>query len=62
MRQVDAVSTAIVGGIQDKLDASESFQGRPDRVQVEAALERIAHRLLVQREWDREEMRLPARG
>ncbi len=57
MRQVDAVSAAIVGRIQRKLDASAGFQGRPDRVQVEAALERIAHRLLVQREWDREEMR-----
>ncbi len=43
----------IVGGIVHKLDASPSFAGRPDRVAVEAALERIAHRMLVQREWDR---------
>lgn len=57
MRQVDAVSAAIVGRIQRKLDSAAGFQGRPDRVQVEAALERIAHRLLVQREWDRDEMR-----
>jgi hypothetical protein len=26
--------------------------GRPDREQVEAALERIGHRMLVQRGWD----------
>lgn len=57
MRQVDAVSAAIVGRIHRKLDGAAGFQGRPDRVQVEAALERIAHRLLVQREWDRDEMR-----
>jgi hypothetical protein len=43
----------IVGGIVHKLDASPSFAWRPDRVAVEAALERIAHRMLVQREWDR---------
>lgn len=60
MRQVDEVSTALVGRLQRKLDTSEGFEGRPDRVQVEAALERIAHRLLVQREWDRDEMRAPA--
>jgi EmrB/QacA subfamily drug resistance transporter len=48
MRQVDAVSAAIVGRIQHKLEASTSYQGR----QVEAALERIGHRLLVQRGWD----------
>ena len=30
---------------------SPTFEGRPDREQVEAALERIAHRVLVQRDW-----------
>jgi len=59
MRQVDAASAAIVAGIPDKLGASAGFDGRPDRAPVEAALERIAHRILVQREWDREEMRTP---
>ena len=49
-RQIDAVSSAIVGRIVDKLDTSSSFEGRPDRLHVEAALERIAHRLLVQRD------------
>ncbi|MGV0746326.1 MDR family MFS transporter [Mycolicibacterium sp. XJ870] len=52
VRQVDAVSTALVGRIVDKLASSPSFEGRPDRAQVEAALERIAHRFLAQRDWD----------
>lgn len=53
LHEVEAVSTAIVGAIVHKLDASPNFTGRADRNAVEAALERIAHRLLVQREWDR---------
>lgn len=53
LREVDAVSAAIVGGIVHKLDSSPAFTGRPDRVAVEAALERIVHRMLLQREWDR---------
>ncbi len=55
-RQIDVVSAAIVGRIVHKLEASESFDGRPDRVEVEAALERIAHRLLVQNDWDRDDL------
>jgi hypothetical protein len=51
MKQVDAISAAIVGRIVDKLGKSSSFDGRPDRLQVEAALERIARRMLVQRDW-----------
>lgn len=51
--EVEAVSAAIVGAIVHKLETSPSFTGRPDRVAVEAALDRIAHRILVQREWDR---------
>ncbi len=51
MKQVDAISAAIVGRIVEKLATSSSFEGRPDRLQVEAALERIAHRMLVQRDW-----------
>src|SRR3546814_7103155 len=43
--QVDAISAAIVGRIVDKLAASESFEGRPDRLQVEDALARIHHRM-----------------
>ncbi len=51
VRQVDAISTAIVGRIVEKLATSPTFEGRPDRFQVEAALERIAHRMLLQRDW-----------
>lgn len=50
VRQIDAVSSAIVGRIVDKLDSSSNFEGRPDRLHVEAALERIAHRLLLQQD------------
>jgi hypothetical protein len=52
MKQVDAVSAAIVGKLVDKLAHSPEFEGRPDREQVEAAFERIAHRMLVQRGWE----------
>lgn len=48
-RQIDVVSAAIVEQIVHRLAAAENFEGRPDRLEVEAALERIAHRLLVQR-------------
>ena len=50
-RQVDCASAALVSRIIDKLATSPTFEGRPDREQVEAALERIAHRVLVQRDW-----------
>ena len=51
-RQVDAASAALVSRIVEKLSSSPTFEGRPDRDDVEAALERIAQRLLVQRDWD----------
>jgi hypothetical protein len=41
-----------VSRIIDKLATSPTFEGRPDREQVEAALERIAHQVLVQRDWN----------
>ncbi len=50
-RQVDILSSAMVEYWVDKLDRSQAFEGRPDRVEVQAALERIAHRVLVQRDW-----------
>ncbi|MGV9799330.1 MDR family MFS transporter [Mycobacterium sp. NPDC003449] len=61
VQQVDAVSAALVGRIVDKLETSPLFEGRPDRAQVEAALERIVHRALVQRDWgdDRAELTAP---
>ncbi len=52
VRQVDCASSALASRIVDKLAASAAFEGRPDREQVEAALERIGHRLLVQRDLD----------
>jgi hypothetical protein len=57
-RQVDAVSAAIVGRLVHKLAQSPDFQGRPDRLAVEAALEHIAHRMLVQRDWDNDRAEL----
>jgi EmrB/QacA subfamily drug resistance transporter len=62
LRQVDAVSAALVGRIVEKLEKSPSFEGRPDRGQVEAALERIAHRVLVQRDWGDDRAELAAAG
>lgn len=62
LRQVDAVSTALVERIIEKLEKSPSFEGRPDRGQVEAALERIAHRLLVQRDWTDDRAELASSG
>jgi hypothetical protein len=53
-KQVDAVSSALINRIVEKLASSPGFDGRPDRAAVEAALERIAHRMLVQRDWDDE--------
>ncbi|KWX67192.1 MDR family MFS transporter [Mycobacterium sp. NAZ190054] len=53
-RQVDAASAALVSRIVAKLESSPGFEGRPDRGEVEAALEKIAQRLLVQRDWDDE--------
>jgi EmrB/QacA subfamily drug resistance transporter len=63
VRQVDAASSAIVGRIVEKLAQSPTFEGRPDREEVEAALERIAHRMLVQPNWDDEKLeRVPVTG
>jgi EmrB/QacA subfamily drug resistance transporter len=59
-KQVDAASSAYINRIVEKLASSSSFERRPDRVQVEAALERIAHRLLVQRDWAGERAELAA--
>ncbi len=59
-RQVDFLSSAMVEYWVDKLEQSPTFEGRPDRDEVQAALERIAHRVLVQRDWtDESDRRLP---
>ena len=49
--RVDAVSAGLVGRIVEKLAQSPTFEGSPDRLEVEAAVERIAYRMLVQRDW-----------
>ena len=51
-REVDFVSALLQGWIIDKLTRSPNFQGRPDRAQVEAALNRITHRIVAQPDWD----------
>jgi EmrB/QacA subfamily drug resistance transporter len=61
-REVEVVTTLIVGRITEKLSQSPTFEGRPDRLQVEAALERIAHRVLVQRDWDDDRGQLVGAG
>jgi len=60
MRQVDFVSTLLQEWIVDKLARSPNFQGRPDRAQVEAALNRIAHRIVAQPDWGEDRRRLSA--
>jgi hypothetical protein len=50
-RQVDFVSALIRDGIIDKLTRSPNFEGRADRSSVEAALDRIAHRIVAQPGW-----------
>ncbi len=62
MKQVDAISALIVERIVEKLASSPSFEGRPDRSEVEAALERIAHRMLVQRDWTDDRAELVSSG
>jgi EmrB/QacA subfamily drug resistance transporter len=62
VRQVDCASAALANRIVDKLATSSAFEGRPDREQVEAALERIGHRVLVQRDWDDQAVPAAAAG
>jgi hypothetical protein len=50
-RQIDYVYSLLMAWIVDKLARSPSYHGRPDRREVEAALEHIAHRVLAQRDW-----------
>jgi len=51
VQQVNYVYSLLLAWIADKLARSPSYAGRPDRREVEAALERIAHRVLAQRDW-----------
>jgi len=50
-REVDFVTTLIRDWIVDKLTRTASFDERPDRAQIEAALDRIARRIVTQRVW-----------
>ena len=43
-----------------KLTRSPDFQGRPDRAEVEEALDRIAQRIVVQPDWGDDRRRLPS--
>jgi hypothetical protein len=54
-QQVDYVYSLLLAWIADKLTRSPSFAGRPDRDAIEAALGRIAHRVLAQRDWHDEQ-------
>ncbi|OBH13906.1 MDR family MFS transporter [Mycobacterium sp. E1747] len=62
VQQVDYVHALLVGWLVDKLARSTGFDGRPDRRVVEAALNRVAGRVLAQRDWsdDRPTMKIPA--
>lgn len=51
VQQVNYVYSLLLGWIVDKLSRSASFAGRPDRHEVEAALQRVAYRVLTQRDW-----------
>jgi hypothetical protein len=61
-RQVDATSAALVTKIVARLQNSSGYEGRADRAEVEAALEKIAQRLLVQRDWEDDRSQLAAAG
>ena len=55
--EVDFVSSLLQGWVIDKLTRSPNYEGRPDRAQVEAALNRITHRIVAQPGWDEERPR-----
>jgi len=59
-QQVNYVYSLLLGWIVDKLSRSPSFAGRPDRREVEAALQRVAYRVLTQRDWYEETPTLTA--
>jgi hypothetical protein len=50
-QQVGYVYALLLAWLVDKLARSPGFEGRPDRREVEAALERVVHRVLAQRDW-----------
>ncbi|MBX9979212.1 MAG: MFS transporter, partial [Mycobacterium gordonae] len=50
--QVQYVYSLLLAWITDKLSRSPGFAVRPDRAQVEAALGRVAYRVIAQRDWN----------
>ncbi|OSC29300.1 MFS transporter [Mycobacterium vulneris] len=54
-QQVAYVQSLLLAWLVDKLARSPGVEGRPDRRAVEAALERVAHRVLAQRDWHDEQ-------
>ncbi len=54
-QQVAYVHSLLLAWLVDKLARSPGFEGRPDRRAVEAALDRVAHRVLAQRDWPDEQ-------
>jgi hypothetical protein len=61
VRQVAFVTALIREWIVDKLARSPNFEGRPDRAQVEIALDRIANRIVAQPDWGDDQRRLTER-
>jgi EmrB/QacA subfamily drug resistance transporter len=59
-QQVSLVSDLLRDWIVNKLARSPGFDGRPDRAQVDAALDRITKRVVAQRDWHEERPRLDA--
>jgi hypothetical protein len=57
-REVDFLSSLLQGWVIDKLSRSGNFEGRLDRAQVEAALNRITHRIVAQPDWDDDQPKL----
>lgn len=71
-RQVSVAIDALVSKLIERLGGGASaatgkaqapgYDGRPDRLQVEAALERIAHRMMLQPRWVEDRVELSAAG
>lgn len=61
-QQVNLVSDLLRDWIVNKLAQSPGFDGRPDRAQVDAALDRIAQRVVAQRDWNEDRRQLVAAG
>jgi hypothetical protein len=59
-QQVNLVSDLLRDWLVDKLAQSPGFDGRPDRAQVDAALDRIAQHVVAQRDWNEERPRTDA--